>query len=143
MNKYMIPLFFKLNMNFIKYVVPYLHKFHILNLSLAVVPTKLTIKLNGTLKKLMNFIEGIYILGPNKVNGKVYWIQENGCAALWNDGNWNIGNTENLGSSKVYMYSPDESVVPTETISWIYYDTDDKLIETTDVLILPGQGISK
>ena len=97
-------------------------------------------------KDLMDFIEGIYILGPNLVNGKAYWIQEGGSVALWFDldngeGNWNIGNLDNLGyGDEVGLFCFDESDVPIETITWLYNDGNE-WVETTDVSILPAKGI--
>ena len=58
-------------------------------------------------------VEGFYILQSNMVNGKHYWAHENGTSALWmykdvsirwNNDFWIIGNKEDLGSSKGYMY---------------------------------------
>lgn len=92
----------------------------------------------------MDFIEGIYILGPNLVNGKAYWIQEGGSVALWytndGEGNWNIGHLENLGSGNVGLFCFDESDVPIEIITWIYRDGNE-WEETTDVSIQAAKGI--
>ena len=88
-----------------------------MNLSISAIPTKITIKLNGTLKDFLDFIQGIYILGPKLVNGKACWIQEGGSVALWYNkyngiGNWNIGDLEDIGSNEVGLYCLDESNVP-------------------------------
>ena len=95
-------------------------------------------------KDLMDFIEGIYILGPNLVNGKAYWIQEKGSFALWYSkyngiGNWNIGYLEDLGKDEVGLYCLDESNVPFEILTWFYLD-DNGWEKTTDISILPVKG---
>ena len=92
----------------------------------------------------MDFIQGIYILAPKLVNGKAYWIQEEGSFALWYSkyngiGNWNIGDLEDLGSDVVGLYCLDESYVPVEIDTWFYQD-DDEWKETTDISILPVKG---
>ena len=57
-------------------------------------------------------VEGFYILQSDTVNGKHYWVQGNGSSALWMYKNgtsrsyWIIGNKDDLGSSKGYLYSP-------------------------------------
>ena len=107
----------------------------------------------------MEFVEGLYILGSNKINDKPYWIQhkaywmkERGMA-IWyekEDGveNWNIGNIEDLGNSAAIMYSSGNSVGPHEQSIWnawnyfINHDDDDwSCFQTTDVLVSPAPGI--
>ena len=58
-------------------------------------------------------VDGFYILQSDTVNDKHYWVQENGTSALWmyknstfGDWYWIIGNKDDLGSSKGYLYSP-------------------------------------
>ena len=115
-----------------------------MNLSISAIPTKITIKLNGALKDFLDFIQGIYILGPKLVNGKAYWFQEGGSVALWyntydGNGNWNIGDLEDLGSNEAGLYCLDESNVPVEIDTWFYQD-DDEWKETTDISILSAKG---
>ena len=133
-----------LNLNLVSFVVSYFNWFYILYLSIPVIPTKITIKLNGALKDFLDFIQGIYILGPKLVNGKACWIQEGGSVALWYNkyngiGNWNIGDLEDIGSNEVGLYCLDESNVPIEIVTWFYQD-DDEWKETTDISILPVKG---
>ena len=103
----------------------------------------------------MEFVEGLYILESNKINGKpcwiqdkAYWLEKRGMA-IWYEKeggfeNWNIGDIDDLGSSTVIMYSS-SSLGPHTSTTWNYfknYDSDDDTrFETTDVLISPGPGI--
>ena len=60
---------------------------------------KLVVKLNGGAKDAQSKREGIYKLSLDIVNGKLYWIQEEGTSALWFDKtneNWKIGSKENI-----------------------------------------------
>ena len=69
---------------------------------------KLVVKLNGGAKDAQSKREGIYKLSLDIVNGKLYWIQEEGTSALWFDkkyGNWKIGSKENLGTSASGLYT--------------------------------------
>ena len=105
------------------------------------------VTLNGKIKDFMDFMEGVYLLQPNQINGKCHWINENGSLAIWYDciedkGNWNIGAIENLGSEIVAMYSCGDSDKPLEAATWMHFDEDEnKWCETTDVFILPIPGI--
>ena len=70
---------------------------------------KLVVKLNGGAKDAQSKKEGIYKLSLDIVNGKFYWIQEEGTSALWFDkkyGNWKIGSKENIGTSASGLYTP-------------------------------------
>ena len=86
----------------------------------------------------IKFIEGSYLLGPNQVNGKAYWIQKRSTTAIWymELGAWGIGSIKNLGSNRVSTYSPDHVNGPLETSTW-NYPKDGKWI-TTDIVIQPG-----
>ena len=125
-----------------------------MNLLIAVKPNKLAVTLKGELKNSMGFVEGLYILESDEINGKPYWIQDK---AYWNkergmaiwyekeDGfeSWNIGEIEDLGNSTVFLYSSSYTVGPHETSTWNYFvnDDDDTTFETTDVIISPSSGI--
>ena len=102
----------------------------------------------------MDFVEGLYVLESDKINGMPYWIQdkaywteERGMAIWYEEDddfeNWNIGNIENLGSSTTIMYSSSFTVGPHEVLTWNYFNDydDDTCFETTDVLISPAPGI--
>ena len=52
-------------------------------------------------------------LAEGNVNGKPYWMQENGDSAIWyNNGVWLIGNQINLGTDKAEIYSSDDVTNP-------------------------------
>ena len=113
---------------------------------IAVHPSKLNVKLSGKIKDYMGFLEGIYLLQPNQINGKCHWIIDNGTLAIWYDKNdgkeaWNIGDIEDLGSQTIAMYSCGNSDKLLEETTWQYFDEDDcKWHETTGVFITPIQG---
>ena len=86
------------------------------------------------------YIEGSYLLGPNQVNGKAYWIQKEGSSAIWYSfGIWCIGLKKNLGSDSIQAYSPDDVIGPLETTTWKYMvNGNGKWIPTTDIVIQSG-----
>ena len=84
---------------------------------IAVHPSNLSVKLSGKIKDYMGFLEGIYLLQPNQINGKCHWIIENGTLAIWSDNTdgkeaWNIGDIEDLGTETIAMYSYGDSDKP-------------------------------
>ena len=82
--------------------------------------------------------EGIYIRGPNEVNGKYYWIQEGGSNALWYGALKDyllIGNKEQLGKYAGFIYSSDGSVGPLEAKTWKYF-SGDKWIDGSNMITL-------
>ena len=83
--------------------------------------------------------KGIYILGPNKVNGKHHWIQEGGSNALWYNplGFWMIGTKDNLGEDMGGIYSSDGSAGPLEAKTWKYNNGEPyKWIDGSDMITL-------
>ena len=91
--------------------------------------------------------KGIYILGPNKVNGKHYWIQEGGWLwggsnALWYvpSGLWMIGPKDNLGEEMAGIYSSDGSAGPLEAKTWFYVSADYKWIYGSDMITLSSNA---
>ena len=92
---------------------------------------KLVIKLSGVAKNAQSSKEGIYTLSLDTVNGKSYWMQEEGTSAIWFDkkyGNWKIGSKDNLGTSASGLYSSRKRNVkkPQDETIWNYYNTDNK-----------------
>ena len=90
---------------------------------------KLVIKLSGDAKDAQSSKEGIYTLSLDTVNGKSYWIQEEGTSAIWFDkkyGNWKIGSKDNLGTSASGLYSNGNVNKPQDATIWNYYITDNK-----------------
>ena len=68
--------------------------------------------------------DGIYVLNSSSVNGKPYWLQENGIDAIWYDkqGHWNIGFKSSLGQTKAKATSSiSQSKLPHELTPWKYY----------------------
>ena len=66
---------------------------------------------------------GIYVLGPDLVNGKSHWLQDPGSNAIWYDKrfeNWKIGS--NLGSSSASIISYDDVAGPQVATTWKYYN---------------------
>ena len=85
---------------------------------------KLVVKLNGGAKDAQSKREGIYKLSLDIVNGKLYWIQEEGTSALWFDKtneNWKIGCKENLGTSASGLYSNANVNEPQHATIWNYW----------------------
>ena len=87
--------------------------------------------------------KGIYILGPNKVNGKHYWIQECGWLWLWSNalwfspnGNWLIGPKDSLGKAWGGIASSDGSTGPLEAKIWVYLSAENKWIDGSDMITL-------
>lgn len=110
------------------------------------VMTNLTIRLTGEAQKFQQTKQGIYILQPNHINGKKYWLQPGGPNAIWYDKEnpdqgWNIGPIGNLGSSIASIVSED-SIGPLEATTWKYHDVmDDEFIEASNQITLSA-GIS-
>ena len=105
-------------------------------------PKKITVDLKDAANNAQWSRKGIYILGPNKVNGKHYWIQEGGWLwggsnALWYvpSGFWNIGSKVNLGESLAGICSPDSSAGPLEAKTW-NYTSGGKWIDGSDMITL-------
>ena len=87
--------------------------------------------MSGDAKEAQSSKEGIYTLSLDTVNGKSYWMQEEGTSAIWFDkkyGNWKIGSKDNLGTSASGLYSSRKRNVkkPQDETIWNYYNTDNK-----------------
>ena len=90
---------------------------------------KLVVKLNGGAKDAQSKREGIYKVSLDIVNGKLYWIQEEGTSALWFDkkyGNWKIGSKENLGTSASGLYSNANVNEPQDATIWNYWISENE-----------------
>ena len=60
-------------------------------------PLKLTVELKA--KDVRGTKAGLYILGPTKVNGKSYWLQDSEKNAIWYlkpNGDWRIGHQDGI-----------------------------------------------
>ena len=103
--------------------------FTVSNSNNIAVVEKLIVKLNGGAKDAQSKREGIYKLSLDIVNGKSYWIQEEGTSALWFDkkyGNWKIGSKENLGTSASGLYSNANVDDPQDTTIWNYWISENE-----------------
>ena len=79
-------------------------------------------------------------LAEGNVNGKPYWIQENGNNAIWyKNGVWLIGKEINLGTDKAEIYSASNHVAnPYQVVFWKYASSKNgKWIESNDILVWP------
>ena len=78
----------------------------------------LTVTLDGV-AKLAN-IEGHYSL-----NGKQYWIQDQGSNAIWYDKKlkkWRIGDKKHNGTSTSSLYSTNDASGPENVTAWKYWN---------------------
>ena len=97
---------------------------------------KLIVTAKGEAKDTQSSRAGIYVLGPNPVNGKPHWLQNSSSHAIWYDnenGDWNIGPPKNLGSDEAEIYSPDDVAGPQVATTWKYYNK--KWITSDDILV--------
>ena len=85
---------------------------------------KLIVTLDGDAKLAQSDSEGLYTLASSPVNGKEYWIQDQGSNAIWYDNedpkNWVLGPKKNLGSGIFNLYSTNDTTGPEEARTWNY-----------------------
>ena len=105
------------------------------------------VELKGRPKSAQGTRAGFYIRGPNEVNGKSHWLQDSGTNAIWYDkanGNWNIGDQDNSGSTVSSIYTSEDVAGPQEAKTWQYI-SDGKWIISDDILVFtfkPGMYIN-
>ena len=99
---------------------------------------EITVDLKDAAKDVQGSRKGIYILGPNKINGKHHWIQKGGSNALWYSplGLWKIVPKDNLGEEMGGIVSSDGSAGPLEAKTWEYVSADYKWIDGSDMITL-------
>ena len=98
----------------------------------------MTVELKGEAKDAQGSKAGLYILGPNEVNGKSHWLQDSGTNAIWYDkanGNWNIGDQDNIGSTVSSIYTSEDVAGPQEATNWQYHSGGGKWITSDDILV--------
>ena len=81
---------------------------------------------------------GIYVLGPNLVNDKPYWLQDRGSNAIWHLKDrkaWVIGLKKDLGGTWAFMGSYDEVAGPQEATNWRYDDGENWITTSDDILV--------
>mgnify|MGYP006975643671 CR=1 FL=1 len=103
-------------------------------------PLKLTVELKA--KDVRGTKAGLYILGPTKVNGKSYWLQDSEKNAIWYlkpNGDWRIGHQDGIGNSSAAIgtiYTTEDVAGPQEATTWQHYSggkwniSDDILVDT-------------
>ena len=108
---------------------------------------KLVIKLTGSAKDAQSSKEGIYTLSLDTVNGKSYWIQEEGTSAIWVSkkfGIWYIGSKDNLGTRASSLHSNFNVNKPQDATIWNYYITDNNTwIEANENEVYVGSNTKK
>ena len=74
------------------------HRIYNLYIIFSFVGVNLIVTLFEDAKRARPKKEGLYILAPNKINGKPYWFQEDDFNNIWysKKGYWCIGRIENL-----------------------------------------------
>ena len=96
----------------------------------------MTVKINGDAKG-QSTRAGLYILGPNEVNGKSHWLQDSGINAIWYDkpnGNWKIGIQKNIGSEVSGLKTSKDVAGPQEATIW-KYTSGGNWITSDDILV--------
>ena len=94
------------------------------------------VTLKGEAKDAHSGMAGIYILGPNMVNGKSHWLQNPGTNAIWytkEKRHWHIADQVHLGNDRAWIFSSEDVAGPQEATTWEYYD--DKWIISDDILV--------
>jgi hypothetical protein len=104
-------------------------------------------------KECKGHMAGLYILGPNKVNGKSHWLQDSGTNnsmyswlfsttnAIWCDefGFWNIGAQDKIGLSSMKnhsgMHYSSRVAGPQEAKNWTFFNQASQLITSDDILV--------
>ena len=98
--------------------------------------------MSGDAKEAQSSKEGIYTLSLDTVNGKSYWMQEEGTSAIWFDkkyGNWKIGSKDNLGTSASGLYSNANVDQPQEAKTWNYWVSGSETwIESNETEVYAG-----
>ena len=104
----------------------------------------LTVTIKGETKelKVSSGVQGIYVLGPNSINGKSYWLQESGSNAIWYGIlGWGIGSKDAMVSSRLASIISSKYVAsPQLATTWQYFDGS-KFTQLEDVLVEPGTYI--
>ena len=80
--------------------------------------------MKGNAHALHSNKQGIYISGPESVNGKTYWNHKSGQYLMWYlpkessiGGRWIIGKSKNLGKKMGSIISPEDVDEPLEDIT--------------------------
>ena len=99
--------------------------------------------MSGGAKDVQSSREGTYKLSLDIVNGKSYWMQEEGTNAIWFDKtffNWKIGTKTGLGGTTSALYSNGNVDEPQDATIWNYYILANKTwSESNDIEVYAGK----
>ena len=97
---------------------------------------KLIVRLDGDAKLAHGSKEGHYTLASTAVNGKQYWIQDQGSNAIWYDKKfkkWRIGDKQYNGTSTSSLHSTDDALISEKATSWNYWNEDGGWMSTSNM----------
>ena len=115
----------------------------------------LTVTIKGKTKdaQFSNGFPGIYVRGPNSINGKFHWLQEFGSNAIWcitaaGRSAWCIGPQDHIAPDGAICDLPPsfitresvDSPSPQDATTWLYFDGNNP-IPSHDILVAPGTYI--
>ena len=96
----------------------------------------MTVTLEGGAKSTHSNRQGLYTLTSILVNGKQYWIQDQGSNAIWYDKKfkkWRIGDKQHNGTSTSSLHSTDDALVPEKATAWNYWNEDGGWMSTSNM----------
>ena len=108
----------------------------------------LTVTIKGEAKelKVSSGVPGIYVLGPNSINGKSHWLQKSSSNAIWYHKGiefsaWCIGSQDDIVSGlPPSIISFEDVASPQDITTWMYSDGEDHIL-SHDILVAPGTYI--
>ena len=96
----------------------------------------MTVTLEGGAKSAHSNRQGLYTLSSILVNGKQYWIQDQGSNAIWYDKKfkkWRIGDKQYNGTSTSSLHSTDDTLISEKATSWNYWNEDGGWMSTSNM----------
>ena len=96
----------------------------------------LTITLEGGAKLAHSNRQGLYTLTSVLVNGKQYWVQDQGSNAIWYDKEfkkWRIGDKQHNGTSTSSLYSINDALGPEKATTWNYWNENGGWMSTSNM----------
>lgn len=107
-------------------------------------PTKLRVDLFGKAKKAQFPRQGIYILQQNHINGRQYYVQESGLNGFWFvEAKWMLGDIKKLGEYYGSIQVLGDSVSPLNGQKWKYFNVDQWIESSNEIIISAGNFDSK
>ena len=102
----------------------------------------LIVKLYGDAKLAQGRKGGHYNLASTTVNGKKYWIHDQGSNAIWyykEQKCWHIGPKKILGTAKCCLYTTNDTTGPEEATTWIYWNrNENEWMPTSNIFESPS-----